>query len=553
MVSLLIVDDETHLADSLAESLDWSALGIESVRKAYSADEAVALLEEQAVDILLTDIRMPGMSGLELIDFVNRRYSKVKSVLITGHADFSYAKQAVQAQAMDYLLKPVRQEALEQCLLRVMEKIRQEWEEIGSYRRAVDTVRSHLPLIRSSLLEDLLYGKPFASGSLNERFELYEMKFRPDDAFAMMLVRLEDEFAYYGNRELTLVEYAVTNMAEEILAESFEVWHCRDHRDYLVFLVQTQAAGKEKGEEKASREGERPEFARSYLEDAATRLQMNVNRYLKGTISVIVSDIHRFPDDVPDLYRRMVTTYLQRVGSVREMFVTLSDPSKGTEGQSLRTPSESPALLHLLESGKWEAARGKIMTMIDELAERWSDSQAHLYEVYFHIAGAFIHVVHRGDLALADVMGEDSERLAAGPWCRSAKLLGQWSLRHLARIEEALTARKASSQSYAVRQIHAAIERVPLKNLTVQAIADEVRLHPVYLSKIFKVQTGMSISDYLFQLRMDRAEYLLGKTVAKIYEITAELGFQNPNYFAKVFKRYSGMTPQEFRERANLV
>ncbi|MBB6634578.1 response regulator [Cohnella thailandensis] len=538
MITLLIVDDETHLVDSLAESLDWSTLGIEAVLKAYSAAEAIEHMRAQSVDILITDVRMPGMSGLELIAYANRHHKKTKTVLLTGHAEFAYARQAVQEQAMDYLLKPVRAETLEQCLQRILDRIRQEWEEVGSYQRAVATVRGNLPLLRSSLLENLLYGKRYAPAELTDRLTLFEIAFRTGDEFAMMLIRLEDEFAHDDVQGMNVIENAVTNIAEEIFGEWFELWYCRDKREYLVFLV------------KAKQPLDR---LRYHLEDAATRLQFNVSRYLRGTVSVIIGDGLTFPDDVSDIYRRMVATFLKKVGSIRDMFVTLSDRRVETgEVRSLRVLHESPALINLLEAGRWEEAEDKIQSILDELTAEWQASQAHLYEVFFHIAGAFIHIIHRSELVLSTVLGEDFEKLAAGPWCRSPKLLGEWSMRHLHRIREELALRSASSQSYLVRQVYALIERTPIKELTVQSIADEVRLHPVYLSKIFKLETGMSISDYLHRCRMDRACYLLSNTMGRVYEITAELGFQNPNYFARVFRRQFGMTPQEYRERSNL-
>lgn len=538
MITLLIVDDETHLVDSLAESQDWSTLGIEAVLKAYSAAEAIDCMRAQSVDILITDVRMPGMSGLELIAYANRHHKKTKTVLLTGHAEFAYARQAVQEQAMDYLLKPVRAETLEQCLQRILDRIKQEWEEVSSYQRAVATVRGNLPLLRSSLLEDLLYGKRYAPAELADRLALFDIAFQTGDEFAIMLIRLEGEFAYDDVQGMNLIENAVTNIAEEIFGELFELWYCRDKREYLVFLVKA----------KQPLEG-----VRSHLEDSATRLQFNVSRYLRGTVSVIIGDGLTFPDDVPEIYRRMVATFLKKVGSIRDMFVTLSDRRQEVgEVRSLRVLHESPALINLLEAGRWEDAENKIQSIMDELTANRQDSQAHLYEVFFHIAAAFIHMIHRSELDLSSVLGEDFEKLAAGPWCRSPKLLREWAMRHLHRIREELELRSASSQSYLVRQVYVLIERTPIKELTVQSIADVVRLHPVYLSKIFKLETGMSISDYLHRCRMDRARYLLSNTMDRVYEITMELGFQNPNYFAKVFRRQFGMTPQEYRERSNL-
>jgi len=101
---------------------------------------------------------------------------------------------------------------------------------------------------------------------------------------------------------------------------------------------------------------------------------------------------------------------------------------------------------------------------------------------------------------------------------------------------------------FVVQRVRQFIDERLASDVSLQAIADHVFLHPVYLSKVYKLETGESISDYLFRIRMDRAAYLLKNTHHKIYEITSMLGYQNVPYFIKVFKRHFGKTPQEFRD-----
>ncbi len=112
MYSMLIVDDHKHLVESLAATVPWDDYGITRIHKAYNGKQALQLIMEQDVDILLTDIRMPEMSGLELIGAIRDRQLDIECILLTGYADFQYAKQAIELQAVNYLLKPVREEEL---------------------------------------------------------------------------------------------------------------------------------------------------------------------------------------------------------------------------------------------------------------------------------------------------------------------------------------------------------------------------------------------------------------------------------------------------------
>lgn len=107
MYQLLIVDDEKSVVDSLALTIPWSDYGIEEVHMAYSAAEALEIAGHQAIDIMITDIRMPEMDGLELIERVNQLSKKMKCIILSGYDDFQYAQKALKANTFNYLLKPV--------------------------------------------------------------------------------------------------------------------------------------------------------------------------------------------------------------------------------------------------------------------------------------------------------------------------------------------------------------------------------------------------------------------------------------------------------------
>ena len=111
-MQLLIVDDEIHWVDNLSMNKPWHTLGIEQVHKAYSAREALELIDNHPIDIVISDILMPEMSGLELIEQIRSKDPKIKCVMLSGHSDFEYAKQAIRHSAVDYLLKPPTDEEL---------------------------------------------------------------------------------------------------------------------------------------------------------------------------------------------------------------------------------------------------------------------------------------------------------------------------------------------------------------------------------------------------------------------------------------------------------
>ncbi|WP_231571026.1 response regulator [Gordoniibacillus kamchatkensis] len=108
MTQLLIVDDEAHVVERLAAMVPWESVGVAAVHKAYSGMEALELLQEHPIDVVLTDVRMPGMTGLELSAHIRRNWTKTRCILLSGHADFEYAKEAISSGLPAICLSPLK-------------------------------------------------------------------------------------------------------------------------------------------------------------------------------------------------------------------------------------------------------------------------------------------------------------------------------------------------------------------------------------------------------------------------------------------------------------
>ncbi|RKN66071.1 response regulator [Paenibacillus ginsengarvi] len=151
LFSLLIVDDHKHLAESMALTIPWERYEVTRVLQAYSGTEAVEALQDGDIHILLTDIRMPGMSGLELIERAQKLAPGIDCILLTGHTQFEYAKRAVELQAIDYLVKPVRHEELLRVVETIIQRRKARLREQAELELLYETNR-HLPQLRADLL-----------------------------------------------------------------------------------------------------------------------------------------------------------------------------------------------------------------------------------------------------------------------------------------------------------------------------------------------------------------------------------------------------------------
>ena len=184
-------------------------MGISNVYKAYSGEEALELLNYRSVDIVVTDIHMNGMTGLELIARINEKWKNTKAVIITGYDEFQYAREALQQQVCDYLLKPVSNEELEQTLQNIINRITEEGNELLNQQKFVYRFRESLPKLREMFLFDLIAGKNYPLSDLKNKIQLYGLPFSVEKEAILLCMRVEEDYSNTDLYSLSLIEYAM--------------------------------------------------------------------------------------------------------------------------------------------------------------------------------------------------------------------------------------------------------------------------------------------------------------------------------------------------------
>ncbi|MEK3914742.1 response regulator [Paenibacillus sp. FSL H7-0331] len=543
MFELLIVDDEKFVVDNLASTYPWEDLGITAIHTAHSAHEALQIIQFENIHIVITDIRMPGISGLELIDQIHKLSSKTKCILLSGHSDFSYAQHAVSSRAVAYLLKPVKEEELIQTVQTAIDQIETEWKEVTSHQRTLYTLSEHLPQLRSALLNDLLQGKYIPPLMLNKKLTMFNLPDQRDQLFAMMFVRMEQGFSNYDDYSRSLLEFGIVNISEEIFAEKFQLWQCKDIYDYLVFVITPKDSGFLSGSEMNEQK------ARKILEKLSLQLQDSVTQFLKGSVSVLISDWGSYPDQIYPFYQNSISIIRRHPENLHGFFISSKHVVPPAEFQPLRNLYEPPMLIHLLEAGRFSAVEDKFMSIIDELRTKKGYTYEYMQETALMLGSAVLQTLHKQGLLLeqfADIgilKATDHETLA------SIDSLEKWGTTMIDSLREHAVKETKGSHHTIIQKVQEFVHAHLDQDVSLQSLADHVYLHPAYLSKIFKLETGEGMSDYIYRLRMEKASHLLSETNEKIHEISRKSGYVNPSHFSRVFKKYFNMTPDEYRSR----
>ncbi|WP_138751639.1 response regulator transcription factor [Paenibacillus sinopodophylli] len=538
MLSLLIVDDQKHQVESLATTMPWDQFDISTIHTAYSGQGAQAIISEHPIDILITDIRMPGMSGLELIQYINEQNKKIDCILLTGYAEFEYAKKAIELHAIDYFIKPVRDELLLDAVSKIAGKRQNEREQHQIFEYATSIVHQNLPMLKENLLLELLQEEMISRNPFMEKVSMYRIPFHYGNQIKLAAIKFDPYFyESYNAADMKLFEFAVLNMAEEMFSSQFHIWTCKAPQGHLVLMLLPRSKESTSVEEWDSSE-------ESVLASLAHKLTENVRQYLKGSIAAYISHATPFPMGIHAAYASLVSTVIR---SNQQQGMAAST----MEMKPLRSLYQSPLLIRLIDTGNREKLNLKLSEIFSELEHSHTDSQAHLREAYLHLLSSFTYLAHKKGKVLEDMVGSAASR-AEHHVFHSVKLLKTWSLIILDALlgNEPLQADESHKQL--INKVHAYIEQNIGNDVTLQSIGDSVYLNAIYLSQIYKEITGENLSEYILCARMEKAKLLLEQSSSRVYEITEQVGYQSPQHFIRTFKKYYGVTPEIYRRDYSL-
>lgn len=524
MNSLLVVDDEKHYADSLVDTIPWETLGISKVWKAYSASEAMALIETLPIDILMTDIHMPRMNGLELIEQARLHIPGLKCLLLTGYADFDYARKAIELQAIDYLMKPAKDEQLLLAMGRIVKQLEQERAVEQGFRIYRDNSTELKAGLLLKALDGTLLGK-----ALIEKLKLFDLPLPMPGSVTMCLIRLDSPFDGHDLYSQSLIRFAVMNMLEELLMDRYDCWSATDEEGNLLVIVYDLSGAPTELE---------------WVRERMVQLTQEVRRLLKGEVSVSETSC-LFPDELQSSY--MVV----KSGLNNETGLASQQPEINREEALLmRKLYEAPLLTHLLETEQWEDAEVKIRAFVSPLMH--TGSPALMRDVFFFLSNAFQYIANRSGRTLAEVLTPGQAAFMKGKTMLHALQLESWGLEALRTLREKLSEEAEDHNQAIVRKTQVYIQMELDKDLSLNLLARRVFIHPNHLSKLFKQCTDTTVSQYIYEQRMLKACDLLKHTNHKIYHIGESIGYPNTNWFIRKFRDYYQLTPLEFREKYRL-
>jgi two-component system response regulator YesN len=527
-MNVLIVDDEYLIRDGLARSIDWATLGFDLVEIAEHGVEALEMIDKTMPDLILTDVRMPFMDGLELIKSVKARYPELCVIIISGHEEFSYAKTALQLDAFDYVLKPINLLELEIVIKKAIVHINLQDERNKEICNIKSQILTYIPILKERFILDIIFGKlsnnQIASNTL-------EFGFNPNHYYITAFIEVDGSFC--NPSDLSVEGQKKLEMYfENDLNNTSSTFICNiSTHEYLLLLssdIQTKL------------EDELIKIV-SVILDKGTEYSLSLTISTGSTVTSI--------NDLRLSYENSILTSNGKFMSGGNRILLFSELEKQSSLNNMESYDISAFKNALVFSDKKSILDefNKIRSLV--LLQK-QPSKIVLQLLCFNI---FLECRR----ALQE-QGAEVEVIIENPQENFQKLLDQPSYEimfdHLeSLVVEILDYRdelRFKQYSFDVDKAKKFI-KINYKDVTLslKSISKHINMSACYFSVIFKKEAGITYINYLTSIRVEKAKDLLLNSDLKVYEVAYEVGYDNPTYFSTLFKKLTGISPFDYKKQ----
>lgn len=520
---VFFVEDEVITREGIRDNVDWQACGFEFCGEATDGEMALPSLRTAQPDVLITDIKMPFMDGLQLSKIVRERMPWVKIIILSGHDEFEYAQKAISLGITDYLLKPVTVQKLQSVLQKLAAQLDQERREQENLRRLQEQIEDNRAMLREQLLFKLVVGS-ISSAEAVEKGQMLGLDLIARHYLVVILkLALEDRSEQYDYDEYQHVQQTLTELAERN-PDIFVLK--RDWGDMILIM-----------------KGSTPE----YLEEERDLLLGEIRQAIAKTRYQLTISVGATKERIADISQSFV-----------DALVHIKNPGSASE-TGLHPFVERRELLKLdkkvvenyLRCGSKDEFEMFFNTYLQPLSG--TTLRSALIKNYIFVDAIL------ATAKLVDELSGDVEKVIPELNSMEMNLFKINSVEELREqvykiISVGLAYRDSHpnrQHAHFIRQAKEYIEKhYADPDLSLNEVAARANLSASHFSAVFSQETHQTFKEYLTQIRISKAKELLRMTTLRSADIAYQVGYNDPHYFSSVFKRNTGLSPIEFRSQA---
>jgi two-component system response regulator YesN len=519
MIKIMIVDDMPVFRDYLRDFIDWNAYGFEVCCEARDGKEALELYEKYQPDIVLTDIVMPFMDGLELSEELLKIDSDVAIILITGNSEFEYARKAVKLGVCDYIVKPFEKEELIIALLKLQDNINR----VLEFQSEQDEIKRER---REQLLQQYIYSKNDQKSIVNDKSKIYQYPY-----FLVITVRIDLYENKVAPEEIIKWKQILTSILSNMIHidGTKDIFH--DFEGNIITILNFK--------DKQSME----EYGGYEFEDICKLAKEHIGFDITVGISGYCYEANGLRDAYHQTIQAISSSYVEHHTKIFDYKKIVLQA--GSEFYSWDMIEE---INHCLEVLDYERIKKLVLHELDRIKEYENAEYAAM--IYTSLLSVLFSYLVKVGRSIDDIFGKEfhphshlnneiSYANKRSFICDCYKKAIDYQLEH-----------KDTKSSQIAKQARSFIEK-NYKNpeLAIADISRELLVNQTYLRKMFKDEYHMTITDYITKYRMEIARERIKNENCKLSYISYEVGFNDTSYFSKCFKKYFGYLPSDIINR----
>ncbi|WP_256762035.1 response regulator [Cohnella sp. WQ 127256] len=532
-MKLLIADDEALIREGIRNHIDWCKYGIDVVGVVENGLAALRILENEPVDILVTDIRMPRMDGIELSRAARLRYPNIRIIILSGYEEFEFAQQALELSVMKYLLKPFTRPELEEAVVQAKDEVDSMRQVERQMNVTLDRLQRSLPLLRDRYLNDWVSGRLLGDDILS-KLQLVDIE--PAEGQHAVIITVIDEV------ERTFPQMSVSNqtdMLSVLLLEEMSQW-MKESGNGVAFQGKTR-------EIVAVMSGV---VDANQLFAFAERIREQARQAFELTVSVCLGGLKEQLTEVTQSYQEALEAMDYRFLVGEDSIVPYDWIHLHTQQSWVGVPDEyTDKIISAIRTGQEDLIRSELNRLFEWLkgiqSIGHSDVKVYMTEFLVSVLTAAVSSGTR----LKDIYAKEYNPYA---FIVSAKTMDD-----LKRELEALFLDLSrfildKRGDRKKRVIEQAVDYIRLnyhqEDLSINVLSEQMDMNPTYFSKLFKKEIGSTFTDYVTKTRLEQAKRDLRETALRVNEIAYRVGYRDPFYFSTLFKKHTGVNPSDFRD-----
>ncbi|MCG8498888.1 MAG: response regulator [Firmicutes bacterium] len=528
----IVVEDECFIRQGIIKKIDWKKFGITDVLDADNGVDAYELIISEKPDIVLLDICMPKMSGIELLELIRSENINCKVVILSGHDEFEHAQKAMRHGVEYYLLKPSSPERIEAVLGNICAALNTDAAKERDYRELLERNKKTTPYFRAGFIYSLIMGDMRDQDEIRSLGDYLGVDLGKKYCIAAVFA-LDDHKSSETPERIMLDKLEITEVIEEILCEDCGIIDHFLPRKVILILFSDYM-----------------DKLKWHCFDSVKKVCNNLPEHLCNDIYIGIGSVHEVVPGISVSFQEAVLALDYRFFDKKRHVYYVGDMAFDGLVPSNYPYDEEKNFIESIRLCKIEKAYEHLNAITDALKDDKSVKTVALAKIHLkQLVYQMIQVVIELEGNIEDLFGNGDvvEKLEQFKSITDYKLFLEETAERLCNYIEK---KRYLKYTAVIRKVLSFVEEnYTDESLRLEKIAEHVSMHPNYLSQFFKKHKGESLSSYICRFRVQKAEeLLLLPNHKKVYDIAAEVGFSDAHYFSICFRNIKGVTPSEYRQ-----